>query len=106
MVYGPKGVGKTTFLLSQTQKKNLFYIQADAPTILSFDFLYLMEKVLAHYPGIVIDEVHSLPNYGVIQKVLYDAFPNKIIYARDSSSMVIRRSVADISRRYMLKGTC
>ncbi len=103
LLYGPRGVGKTTFLLTQAQKKNLFYVQADDPTILSFDFLYLMEKVLAHYPGIVIDEVHSLPNYGAILKVLYDAFPNKIIYASDSSSLVIRRSVADISRRYVLK---
>ncbi|AEH51545.1 ATP-binding protein [Pseudothermotoga thermarum] len=103
LLYGPRGAGKTTFLLIQALEKNLFYISADDPTIMLFPFLELAEKVLAHYPGIVIDEIHGLPNYGAILKTLYDSFPNKIIYACDSSSIIIRKSVADLSRRFVLK---
>jgi predicted AAA+ superfamily ATPase len=35
LLYGPRGVGKTTFLLLMTKKHNLLYISGDDPILLT-----------------------------------------------------------------------
>jgi len=102
LLYGPRGVGKTTFLLFMAKKRNLFYISGDDPLLLSYSLRDLIEKILMNYPGIIIDEVHSLPNWGVVLKTIYDSFPNKIIWVSDSSSVILKKSIVDLSRRFVL----
>ncbi|HEY8541947.1 MAG TPA: AAA family ATPase [Pseudothermotoga sp.] len=62
----------------------------------------MLETILINYPGIIIDEVHSIPNWTIVLKTLYDSFPNKIIWVADSSSVLLRKSATDLSRRFVL----
>lgn len=102
LLYGPRGVGKTTFLLFMAKKQNLLYISGDDPLLLSCPLHSLIEQILMNYHGIIIDEVHSLPNWSLILKNIYDSFPNRIVWASDSSSVILRQSVVDLSRRFVL----
>ncbi|MDN5319272.1 MAG: uncharacterized protein PWR00_1235 [Thermovirga sp.] len=101
MLYGPRGAGKTTFLLLMAKKHNLFYVSGDNPLLLNHSFYDLAERILTNYPGIIIDEVHPLRDWSLTLKALYDGFPNKIIWASDSSSVVLRDGIADLSRRFV-----
>ncbi len=103
LLYGPRGVGKTTFLLTMASKMNLLYISADDPIVFSMDFYTLAKNVIVNFDGIIIDEVHSLKNWEQVLKALYDNFPNKIIWVSDSSSILLRKAVADLSRRYVFR---
>jgi hypothetical protein len=60
LLAGPRGSGKTTFLLSLAQKRNLFYISADDPIIYTVPFQQLAQYILVNYDGLIIDEVHYL----------------------------------------------
>lgn len=102
LLYGPRGVGKTTFLLFMAKKQNLLYISGDDPLLLSCPLHSLIEQILMNYHGIIIDEVHSLPNWSLILKNIYDSFPNRIVWASDSSSVILRQTVVDLSRRFVL----
>lgn len=101
LLYGPRGVGKTTFLLFMSKNRNLFYVSGDDPLLLHHPFYELAEKVLLNYPGVIIDEVHSLQGWGRLIKALYDSFPNKSIWISDSSSVLLRKGIADLSRRFV-----
>ncbi|MDI3531236.1 MAG: uncharacterized protein PWP60_1085 [Candidatus Atribacteria bacterium] len=101
LLYGPRGVGKTTFLLFMSKDCNLFYVSGDDPLLLYHPFYELAEKVLLDYPGIIIDEAHSLKDWSKLIKALYDSFPNKIIWISDSSSVLLRKGIADLSRRFV-----
>lgn len=52
--------------------------------------------------SIIIDEVHLLRDWGITLKALYDSFPNKTIWVSDSSSVILRSEIADLSRRFVL----
>ncbi len=109
---GPRGVGKTTFLLyhavQYNRKKNkqqkLFYFSADNP-VLSEESLYEVVRFvqLAGYSGVIIDEVHFAKDWSLHLKALHDDFPGFKIWASDSSSLVLRGGVADLSRRFVYK---
>ena len=102
LLYGPRGAGKTTFLLFMAKKHNLFYVSGDNPLILRHSFYDLAENILTNYSGIIIDEVHLLRDWGITLKALYDSFPNKTIWVSDSSSVILRSGIADLSRRFVL----
>ena len=102
LLYGPRGVGKTTFLLIMAKKHNLLYVPGDDPLLSQRSFYDLAQTILMNYPGIIIDEVHFLRDWDITVKALYDSFPNKIIWISDSSSVVLRKGVADLSRRFVM----
>ena len=102
LLYGPRGVGKTTFLLIMAKKHNLLYVPGDDPLLSQRSFYDLAQTILMNYPGIIIDEVHFLRDWDITVKALYDSFPNKIIWISDSSSAVLRKGVADLSRRFVM----
>ncbi len=104
LIYGQRGVGKTTFLLNEISKKNLnfLYISADNPTISAVPLYELVSDIFAKgYDGVVIDEVHHANKWSVHLKALYDDYPNKIIYISDSSNLILKRAVSDLSRRFV-----
>ncbi|WP_129408583.1 ATP-binding protein [Marinitoga lauensis] len=102
LLYGPRGVGKTTYLLMKIMKDNFFYISGDDPIISNISLFDLGEKIfLSGYNGIVIDEVHYLNKWSVNIKALYDSYPNKKIWISDSSSIILRTGIADLSRRFI-----
>lgn len=103
LLYGPRGIGKTTFLLMMASKLNLLYLSADDPIVFSMDFYTLAKNVIMNFDGIIIDEIHSLRNWEHVLKALYDTFPNKIIWVSDSSSILLRKAVTDLSRRFLFR---
>jgi len=62
----------------------------------------LAQYILIHYDGLIIDEVHYLKDWSLHIKSLYDSFPNKPIWLSDSSSIVLRKRIADLSRRFVV----
>lgn len=102
LLYGPRGTGKTTFLLSNAKENDMLYISADDLLLSQCSFYDLANEVLKNYSGIIIDEVHALKDWSLVVKNLYDSFPNKKIWLSDSSSVFLRKGIADLSRRFVL----
>lgn len=102
MLTGPRGVGKTTFLLHHARGRKILYFSADHPE-LARDSLYETVKTifLAGYAGVIIDEVHYARDWSQHLKALYDDFPDRSLWISDSSSLVLRSGVGDLSRRYL-----
>lgn len=101
LIFGPRGVGKTTFMLSRIKNKKIFYLSADNPLVSAVSLWDLGNAIfMKGYEGIAIDEVHYAKDWSIHLKALYDSFPDKIIWASDSSSLVLRHGIADLSRRF------
>lgn len=101
LIFGPRGVGKTTFMLSRIKNKKIFYLSADNPLVSAVNLWDLGNAIfMKGYEGIAIDEVHYAKDWSIHLKALYDSFPDKIIWASDSSSLVLRHGIADLSRRF------
>lgn len=101
LVIGPRGVGKSTFLLHEAALSNLLYVSVDNPLIAPLSLSELAEAAFAEgYNGIVFDELHHATQWSKHAKSIYDSHPNKLIWISDSSSLVIRRGAADLSRRF------
>ncbi|HQQ18374.1 MAG TPA: AAA family ATPase, partial [Fervidobacterium sp.] len=103
LLYGPRGVGKTTFSLSVARENDMLYISGDDPLLLQHNFAEIGEEILTNYSGIIIDEVHFLKDWSLTVKTLYDSFPNKKLWLSDSSSIILRKGIADLSRRFVTK---
>ena len=101
LVSGPRGVGKTTFLLSQAKKHGrALYLSADHPNANLFSLYELGSRIFERgYDVLIIDEVHFAKDWSQHVKGLYDSFPRKKIWISDSSSIILRRGVYDLSRR-------
>lgn len=99
---GPRGVGKTTFLLYHAQKRNMLYLSADNPLLAGTGLYDIATAVFMNgYSGVIVDEVHFAKDWSLHLKALYDDYPDHSIWTSDSSSMILRKGVADLSRRYV-----
>ncbi len=102
LLIGQRGVGKTTFLFHHAREKRLLYLSADNPLLADQPLYETVNGVFMQgYSGVIIDEVHFARDWSLHLKALYDDFPEHIIWASDSSSMVLRSGVADLSRRFV-----
>jgi len=102
IVIGPRGTGKTTFLLEKTRTEKLFYLSADSPVISSCGLWQLGSEIFkGDHAGVIFDEVHFAPDWSRDLKALYDAYPGKKIIASDSSSIILQKGMADLSRRFV-----
>lgn len=102
MLTGPRGVGKTTFLLHHIQDRRILYFSADTPIIAGRPMYDLVKSIfLAGYEGVIIDEVHFAKDWSLHLKALYDDFPSNSMWISDSSSLVLRSGIGDLSRRYL-----
>ena len=101
---GLRGIGKSTFLLhhaSQSGKKML-YFSADNPRLTALNLYDVIAAVFMQgYEGVIIDEVHFARNWSAQLKSLYDDYPDRYVWASDSSALVLRSGTADLSRRYV-----
>ncbi len=101
LITGSRGVGKTTFMLSKIANQRVFYASADNPLVSSTDLWTLANAAfMKGYEGIAIDEVHYAKDWSIHLKAIFDSFPDKMILASDSSSLVLRSGTADLSRRF------
>ncbi|MGC9452199.1 MAG: AAA family ATPase [Oceanipulchritudo sp.] len=101
---GPRGVGKTTWMLSQAEARHLLYLSADNPVFAGVPLYDLIEAAyLQGYEGVCIDEVHFAADWSQHLKAAYDAFPGKCLIASDSSTIVLKKEIADLSRRFPIQ---
>ena len=101
---GLRGSGKSTFLLYHSTKcgKRMLYFSADNPVIASQSIYNVVSEIfLKGYDGVIIDEVHFSRDWSRHLKSLYDDFPDRLVWASDSSSIILRKGAADLSRRYV-----
>ncbi|BAI79886.1 conserved hypothetical protein [Deferribacter desulfuricans SSM1] len=104
LVYGSRGVGKTTFLIDKIANSNIdfLYISADNPLISSLPLYDIVSEIFKKgYDGVVIDEIHHANRWSENLKALYDDYPGRFIWISDSSNLILKRSVADLSRRFV-----
>ena len=104
LVYGLRGVGKTTFLIDKiaTSKQNFLYFSSDNPSISSLPLYDIVSAIFKRgYGGVVIDEVHHANKWSEHIKALYDDYPGNAIWISDSSNLILKKSVADLSRRFV-----
>ena len=104
LVYGLRGVGKTTFLIDKitSSKKNFLYFSADHPLISSLPLYDIVSAIFKKgYDGVVIDEIHHANKWSEHVKAIYDDYPNKTVWISDSSNLILKKSVADLSRRFV-----
>lgn len=102
VITGARGTGKTTFMLTQLQGKNYFYLSADNPVAATVPLFDLVEAIfLEGYEGVFIDELHYAVDWSRHLKAIYDSFPDRVIWGSDSSTIVMRSGIADLSRRFV-----
>ena len=102
LVYGQRGAGKTTFLLYRSKDKPFLYLSADNPLVIAHPLYEVVREVFKRgYEGIIVDEVHLAKDWSLHLKALYDDYPDRYIWASGSSSLLIKKGVADLSRRFV-----
>jgi len=106
-IIGPRGCGKTTFLLQYLKEHPLsfekkLYFSADHVEVAEYS-LYAIAKEFSKQGGklLVIDEIHKYENFEKELKSIYDSFDLQVIFS-GSSALRLAHSKADLSRRAVL----
>lgn len=102
LLHGPRGVGKTQFMLRMLHRMGGSYWSMDHPLLASYSLYEWVSRAFGR--GIVhvfVDEVHHTPDWSVQAKALYDSYPNKMIWMSGSSAIMMSRGVGDLSRRFL-----
>jgi predicted AAA+ superfamily ATPase len=104
-ITGARGVGKTTLLIQHYHEKygdveKCLYILADNIEV-SANGLFNTAKEYFKYGGLalIIDEIHKYPEWQKELKNILDTFKDKKIFVSGSSSLGLKSTKADLSRR-------
>jgi len=102
LLTGPRGVGKSTFLLHHGRGRRFLYFSADNPLVMALNLSEVVQSIfMAGYEGVIIDEVHYAQDWSLHLKSLYDAYPAASFWISDSSSLLLRSGKGDLSRRFV-----
>lgn len=103
LVYGLRGVGKTTVLAEVYHRiKNAVYINGDVLIKYGVDLLdFLHHAAYSGYTTFLIDEIHSIPSWEKDVKIFYDETGYKIVLS-GSSATALRTKGSELSRRATL----
>ncbi len=103
--YGARGTGKTTLMIQHYQEQyasveKALYITADHVHVLSHG-LYEVADTYFKSGGqaLYIDEIHKYPDWSVELKNILDVYSDKQIIISGSSTLDLRKSKGDLSRR-------
>lgn len=103
-LWGPKGVGKTTILLSKLlaskNNQDTLYISLDHPIFASRSLVELAEQ-FSKLGGsmLLLDEVHKYDNWSSHLKAIYDTLPQLKLVFSGSSALHLNKVRGDLSRR-------
>ncbi len=102
LLLGPRGVGKTTFLLLLCQRdEGSIYLSLDNLRLANINLFYFCEYIyLSGYRTLLLDEVHFRQQWAIEVKSIYDSFPKLKIIISDSSTLILKQGNADLSRRF------
>ena len=101
MLQGPRGVGKTSYLLRRASDLDGVYLSADHPLLASHPLFEWVETLYAKgVERVFIDEVHQGRDWSASLKTLHDSYPDKGIWVSGSSSLLLEEGIVDLSRRY------
>lgn len=102
LIYGPRGIGKTSYLLHQTQQHDGLYLSMDHPLVSGVSIYDLITEAqgrgISHF---YLDEVQYHQSWSRDLKALYDSFPSISFIASGSNSLLLSTGVDDISRRVL-----
>jgi uncharacterized protein len=112
-IFGARGTGKTTLIIQHyyekygTSKKAL-YVTADHVFVVSIGLYEIADTFFKNGgEALYIDEIHKYPDWTVELKNIIDVYSDKQIIVSGSSTIELRKSKGDLSRRvvyYELKG--
>ena len=102
LLYGPRGIGKTHYLLRHAQEHKGFYLSTDQPLALRRPLSDWMEYLISRgHRALYLDEIHLAPDWAAHLKAIYDAHPEISIMVSGSSSLLATSGVVDLSRRFV-----
>ena len=108
-IIGPRGIGKTTFLLEYVKthygdSEKALYISADDPYFLENTLVDVAQNFVNNYGGelLLIDEIHRYKNWNQELKNIYDFLPKLKVIFSGSSSLNLIKGKHDLSRRAII----
>lgn len=102
LLYGPRGVGKTTFLVREAKARGAVYLSMDHPALANLSVYTVAEALFQRgVMQVCLDEIHYATHWSEDLKALYDAWPDRSIWASGSDSLLLSSGIGDLSRRYI-----
>lgn len=102
LLYGPRGVGKTTFLVREAKARGAVYLSMDHPALANLSVYNIAEALFQRgVMQVCLDEIHYATHWSEDLKALYDAWPDRSIWASGSDSLLLSSGIGDLSRRYI-----
>jgi hypothetical protein len=102
LLYGPRGTGKTTYLLRMAQMVSGVYLSVDHPALATHPLFNWAEALFMRGTRhVYLDEIHHAADWSQSLKALYDSHPDCYIRASGSSSLLLSSGIGDLSRRYV-----
>lgn len=102
LLYGPRGIGKTHYLLRHARTSAGFYLSTDQPLALGRPLSEWLEYLISRgHRSLYLDEIHLSPDWAAHLKAVYDAHPEVDIMVSGSSSLLASTGLADLSRRFI-----
>lgn len=102
MINGPRGIGKTSFLLRSAERSGARYLSMDHPALSPQSLFMWVERLFQRgITAVYLDEIHAARDWSRDLKALYDSWPACTIWASGSSSLLLSQGIADLSRRFV-----
>lgn len=102
LLYGARGVGKTSFLLRESKANGAVYLSMDHPALAGMPVFDAVEALFQRGTmRVCLDEIHYAPRWSEDLKALYDTWPERSVWASGSNSLLLSAGIGDLSRRYL-----
>ena len=102
LLYGPRGVGKTSFLVREAKASGALYLSMDHPALSSLSVYDAVEALFQRGAlRVCLDEIHYTAHWSEDLKALHDAWPGRSVWASGSNSLLLSSGIGDLSRRYI-----
>jgi len=104
-IYGDRGVGKSTLIAQRLLEEyktpdRALYISADNIMVASVGLFAIAQEYFSNGgEALFIDEIHKYENWSVELKNIIDTYKNRQIVFTGSSSLDLKKSKGDLSRR-------